>query len=132
MKQFFFSAVLKSMMAIFKAMSYIPLLSKAGKELYSSCLFSEADLAYYYKHYQAAARLYSNALNYTLGMENDPAYTDDINRAYERVGSIYEKGIEVEKNPLYAELCYLRAGYRGNTAHLHKVATQSWYETHWR
>jgi TPR repeat protein len=132
MKHLFFSTLLKIMMTTFRVMSYIPFFGKVGKELYSWSLFSLADSAYSRKHYQAAARLYSNALNYTLGMENNPAYTDDINRAYERVGSIYEKGMEVEKNPLYAELCYLRAGYRGNTAHLHKVASQSWYETHWR
>ena len=132
MKRYFFHIALNIMMTTFKVMSYVPLLSKTGKELYSSCLFSKADLAYYYKHYRAAAGLYSDALHYTLGLENDPAYTNDINRAYERVGSIYEKGLAVEKNPLYAKLCYLRAGYRGDAAYLHKVATQSWFETHWR
>ena len=132
MKRLFFRIALKIMMTTFKIMSYIPLLGEAGKELYSWCLFSLADSEYYHKHYQVAARLYSNALHYTLGMENDPAYADDINRAYVHIGSIYEKGLAVEKNPLYAELCYLRAGYRRNSAYLHKVATQSWYETHWR
>lgn len=130
MKRVVFKILSGLAMAVFRLMSFLPIVGGFGKQMYASCLFGEASGLYFGKRYSKAVDAYKNALAYSEGMEELPPFCVAFEQAYQALGNMYENGLGVEKDELLAEEYYLRAGSRGNTAYEHKVATKSWYEAH--
>jgi len=108
MKKLFIPLVVE----IFKVLSYLPLMSSFGKGMYSSCLFGIASGFYYGKKYKEAISAYDKALNYSVGMENEPPLNIAFENAYVSLGKMYENGLGTNKDEIKAEEYYLRAGSR--------------------
>lgn len=119
-------------MALFSALSHIPLVRGFGKRMYAAGLFGEASGLHVRRKYSSAVNAYRKALNYAQGMEEDPAIGFCIGEAYKALGEMYENGLGVEQDQLIAEECYLRAGGRGHVDYEHSVTTKSWYDKNWK
>ena len=57
-------------------------------------------------------------------------FGDEVSQglAYEELGKMYEKGLGVEKDDLKAEECYLKAGSRGESPVIHRVAINTFVD----
>ncbi len=57
-------------------------------------------------------------------------YGDEVSQelAYEELGKMYEKGLGVETDALKAEECYLKAGSRGESPVIHRVAINTFVD----
>ena len=115
-------------MALAYVLSVIPLVKKIGKPLYAACLFGTAMGLYFNKRFKSAIEAYEIALNYSRGMEDTPPVNFCYEEAYKALGTMYEKGLGVEKDEMKAEEYYLKAGSRGDSAYEHYVATKSYDE----
>lgn len=119
-------------LVLFKTMSWLPVIGGFGKQMYASCLFGDASGLYFAKRYEKAIKAYERVLGYAQGMEDISPFQVSFSQAYEAMGTMHKNGLGTDKDEAKAEYYYLLAGSRGDTAYEHKVATKSWYESHWK
>jgi len=57
-------------------------------------------------------------------------YGDEVSQelAYEELGKMYENGLGVDKDALKAEECFLKAGSRGESPVIHRVAINTYVD----